>query len=368
MPEIERLRDDLLDIWKRTLVIRIEIHRLDVLAIHPAQLLHVEDRRALRDTVIVELLDEVLEGHDLLVILRRPAEEGNEVHDGLGHEALIDQVLEGGMTGTLAELLVIFIRNQRTVHILRNLPAEGLIETIVLRARAQILVATNDVGDAHQMIVDDIGEIIGRIAVGLDEDHVIELGVIDGDVSVELVVEGRRALGRVVLTDNIWHAGSEVCLDFLLREGETVLIIVHDLFAVDHGLQRLQTLLRAEAVVCLALIDELLRILHIDALCTTLGLHVRTAVARLIRGLIRDQAGIGEGFIDKFDSTLNEALLVRILDTEKEVTTLMLRDEVGVECGTKVTYMHPSGRGRCISRSDLHNIELLSLSDPVDAW
>ena len=147
-----------------------------------------------------------------------------------------------------------------------------------------------------------------------------------------------------------------------------MLIIVHDLFAVDHGLQRLQALLRAETVVCLALIDELLRILHIDALCTTLGLYVRTAVARLIRGLIRDQAGIGEGFIDKLDGTLDEALLVRILDTEKEVTTLMLRDEVGVECGTKVTYMHPSGRGRCISRSDFHNIELLSLSDPVDAW
>ena len=360
MPEIERLRDDLLDIRKCTLVILIEIHRLDVLAIHPAQLLHVEDRRALRDTVIVELLDEVLERHDLVVVLRRPAEEGDEVHDCLGHEALIDEILEGGMTGTLAELLMVLIGDERAVHILRNLPAEGLIETIVLRARAQVLVAANDMGDAHQMIVDDIGEIIGRIAVGLDEDHVIELGVINGDVSVELVVEGRRALGRVVLTDDIRHAGCELCLDLLLREGEAVLIIVHDLFAVYGGLQGLEALLRAEAVVCLALIDELLRILHIDALCTTLGLHVWTTVARLIRGLIRDQAGVGEGFIDELDGPLDEALLIGILDPEEEITTLMLRDEVGVECGTKVTYMHSSGRGRCISRSDLHSIEFLS--------
>ena len=368
MPEIERLRDDLLNIRKRTLVILIEIHRLDVLAIHPAQLLHIEDSRTLRDTMIIELLDEVLEGHDLVVILRRPAEESDEVYDRLRYEALVDEILEGGMTGTLAELLVVLIGDERAVNILRNLPAEGLIETIVLRAGAQILVAANDMGDAHQMIIDDIGEIIGRIAIGLDEHHVIELGVIDRDVSVELVVEGRRALGRVVLTDDIRHTGGEVCFDLLLREGEAMLIIVHDLLSVHGGLQGLETLLRAEAVVCFALIDELLRILHIDALCTTLGLHVRTAVARLIRGLIRDQAGIREGFIDKLDGSLDETLLVGILDTEEEITALMLRDEVGVQCGTKVTYMHSSGWRRCISRSDLHNIELLNLSNPEDAW
>ena len=66
------------------------------------------------------------------------------------------------------------------------------------------------------MIVDDIGEIIGRIAVGLDKNHIIELGVIDGDVSVELVMEGRRALGRVVLTDDIWLTGSQIGLDLFL--------------------------------------------------------------------------------------------------------------------------------------------------------
>ena len=50
--------------------------------------------------------------------------------------------------------------------------------------------AANDVSDIHLGVVDDVGKIVGRIAVRLDEDEVVnDLGA-GGDVTHDLVVVG----------------------------------------------------------------------------------------------------------------------------------------------------------------------------------
>ena len=32
-------------------------------------------------------------------------------------------------------------------------------------------------GDTHQMVVHNVGEVVGGIAVGFDQDHIVQLGV-----------------------------------------------------------------------------------------------------------------------------------------------------------------------------------------------
>ena len=88
------------------------------------------------------------------------------------------------MSGTLGELLMILIRNQRTMHEFRGFPAEGIIESLVLRTGGKILISPNHMGNPHQMVVHDIGKIIGREAVGLNEHHVIQFAIFHSNIPV----------------------------------------------------------------------------------------------------------------------------------------------------------------------------------------
>ena len=62
------------------------------------------------------------------------------------------------------------------------------------------------------MVIHYVCKVVGRIAIGLDQDHIIQLRVVYGDVSVNLIVEGSGSLSRVILTDDIRHACCQVCL------------------------------------------------------------------------------------------------------------------------------------------------------------
>ena len=70
-----------------------------------------------------------------------------------------------------------------------------------------MVVAADDVGDAHVMIVDHHREHIGRRAVRAEQDEIVELGVLDGDPALDLVVDRRLALLRRLEADDV-RAGS----------------------------------------------------------------------------------------------------------------------------------------------------------------
>ncbi len=57
----------------------------------------------------------------------------------------------------------------------RRLPAEGLVEQHVLRCRRNPFLGANDVGDTHEVIVDDVGEMVSREAVGLHEHLIVDV-------------------------------------------------------------------------------------------------------------------------------------------------------------------------------------------------
>ena len=69
--------------------------------------------------------------------------------------------------------------------------------------------------DPHQMIVYHVGEIVSRETIRLDQYHVVQLRVVYGDISIDVVMECGRSLCRIVLTDDKGLACCKVCLDFL---------------------------------------------------------------------------------------------------------------------------------------------------------
>src|SRR5262249_19109261 len=58
------------------------------------------------------------------------------------------------------------------------------------------LVGAQDVGDLHQVVVDDIGKMVGRVAVGLDGHKVVQFGQHKVQAAADGVVPADR-LGRV---------------------------------------------------------------------------------------------------------------------------------------------------------------------------
>ena len=62
---------------------------------------------------------------------------------------------------------MLVLHDRRQVNVLRDVPAERLIDQVVLRCRRQIFVAAHDVRDVHHVIVNDIGEVVRRESVGL---------------------------------------------------------------------------------------------------------------------------------------------------------------------------------------------------------
>ena len=101
-----------------------------------------------------------------VLALRAPAEQGDVVEHGLGQIALADEVLIARVAVTLGHLVLRVAHDGGAVDIRRDLPAEGFVEQIVFGRGGEIFAAAHDVRDAHQMVVDDVGEVVGGKPVG----------------------------------------------------------------------------------------------------------------------------------------------------------------------------------------------------------
>ncbi len=145
-------------------------------------------------------------------------------------------------------------------------------------------------GDAHEVVVDHVGEVVGGEAVGLDQYHVVELSVVHGDVAIDFVVEDGGAGGGAVLAHHVGLASVKVGLHLLGAEAKAVLVVDGDLLAGDGLLEALQAAAIAEAIVGLALGDELLGVIHVKARGHSLALDVGAEASVLVGALVMHEA------------------------------------------------------------------------------
>ena len=105
-------------------------------------------------------------------------------------------------------------------------------------------------GDAHEVVVDDVGKVVGRQTVALQEHLIVERLVFDRNVAKACIVEGRGALLRDALADDIGFARGDARPG--LFKGKTAAGIVR---AVKFAAVLLAFRLFAEAVVGVAALD-----------------------------------------------------------------------------------------------------------------
>ena len=83
---------------------------------------------------VIKLFYQLFQRKDLLVAGRTPSKKRHIIHHRLGHKSLLDQVFVRRMAAAFAQLFMIFICDQRTVHIHRHVPAKCFINFVVFRS------------------------------------------------------------------------------------------------------------------------------------------------------------------------------------------------------------------------------------------
>ena len=91
--------------------------------------------------------------------------------------------------------------DQRDVRHHRHVPAQRLVDLGLARGVGEMVVAADDVGDAHVVVVDHDREHVGRRAVRAQQHEVVEVLVLPDDAALHLILDrglaGERRLERI---------------------------------------------------------------------------------------------------------------------------------------------------------------------------
>ncbi len=281
---------------------------LHVVLVQPLELGAVEAGSGVVDVVDVEELDELIQGEDLLVPVG-PSQPREIVQHRLGQVALIAVVHDARRAGALGQLLAVLVQDHRHVGVHRRLHAQGLEDVHLARGIVDVVVAADDMADAHVHVVHHHDEVVRRRAVGTGDDEVVELAVGEHDAALHPVVDHRLPLQRGPETDH------RVSTRVRRRLGEvTAAPVVAGLLLARHLrlAQRLQPLAGAVAAIRPALLQE-----AVD--------HLRVAVEALglvERPLVVVESEPGHALEDRIDRLGGGALTVGILDAQHEVAAV----------------------------------------------
>ena len=225
------------------------------------------------------------------------------------------------------------------VHVFRDRPAEALIQQVVFRRGGEIFTPAHHVGDAHQMVVHHVGEVVGRHPVPLDEDLVVQGAVFNGNVAEDLIVEGRRPLMRDALADHIFLARGGSGFGLFPAEAAAGIVRPVELAGILLALRLL-----AEAVIGAALFHQQLGVLlvHAHALALDVGGHRPADV----RPLVVLEMALGHRAVDHVRRAFDQAATVGVFNAEDELSAGMAGDQVCIQCRAQVAHMHVTrGRG-----------------------
>ena len=168
--------------------------------------------------------DQLVAREQLLIGAGRPAEQREEVHHRLGQVALLAYSITDVAP---CRLLSRFLSGPRISGTCANCGvgrAERLEQQHLLRRVRDVIVAAHDVRDLHVEVVGDDGEVVGRVAVGAQDDEVLDVGVVERDRAVHEIGERRGALGHVE-ADRARRAGGLELRDLLRRERQAAAVV-----------------------------------------------------------------------------------------------------------------------------------------------
>ncbi len=104
--------------------------------------------------------------------------------------------LDAERTVPFGQLRAIWPVNERNVRHGRRRPAHEIVDRELTRGVRQMVVAAQDLRDAHVVIVNDHGQHVGWRAVAAKKDEVVQLLVLYRHVALYAVPDDRRTVLR----------------------------------------------------------------------------------------------------------------------------------------------------------------------------
>ncbi len=341
---------NLLDIGHCCCLKFLRTHFVYICAIDCTKLCTIKNCRGFADPTDRKNFFQFIQRIDFLFPGGCPTKKCNKVYHCLWQIALFHQILERSVTVSLRKLMGLIFHNRCTVNISRNFPAKCLVQQIILRSRRQILIATNHMGNSHQMIVYYICEIIGRHSVCLNQNLIIQRAVLYGNITIDFIVKCRCTIQRHFLTNDIRHTGIQFFL-YLFRCQIATMTVVHRcnpgcLLNFPH---LVQTFFVAETVICMTGFYQFfcIGLKHSHSF----RLNIRSYRSANIRTLIPSKPCKLQGVINYIHCTLYITLLVCIFNSQNKVPVIFFCNQISVQCSTQIPDMHITGRTWCKSGS-----------------
>lgn len=220
------------DVWLCALEEVLGCELSDVACVHFLEAFDVEHGAGEAESVEAEGLDDFLAGHDGGVGVAGPSEECEEVEECFGEEALLCVLSDAGGAVSFGEFALVGAADDGEVDPDGLVPVEGVVEGGVSGSAGEPFFAADDVGDAHVVVVDDAGEVVGGEVVAFEEDVVVEEVVLELDGAAEVVVDGGGAVeGHGEAEDALSVLG--LCVgDLLRREVAAASVVAGGLFGL----------------------------------------------------------------------------------------------------------------------------------------
>ena len=230
------------------------------------------------------------------------------------------------------------------------------------RSRWQPLLAADDVGYLHEVVVHDIGQVIGRQLVGRLIKHlVVEDGRVDDHFATDEVVDMHVFIRLNLETYDILLALGDQRIYFFLRKSQRVAHLQAGrsvILEVGHFLAlSLQFFGRIESDIGFSCIEQHLDVLLVNV--ATFGLTVGTVVTTKADTLVERNTEPLERLQNIFFSTRNETVAVGVFDTENEITSMLARKKVIIQRGAHTADVQSARRTRGKTDSDssfCHNL------------
>ena len=324
-------------------------HLPQIVAVEVFQLLLIEDGGGFGHAGHLEDLGQVLQCEKLplgIFALGCPAQQCHIVEDGRGDIALGLQVLVGGVPVALGHLIVGVPHDGGAVDILGHRPAKGVVKPGVLGGGGEVLRPSDHMGDAHEMVVNDIGKVVGGQSVPLHQYLVVQSVVVHGDVPEDHVLEGGLPLPGDLLADHIGLSGLYPGLGLFKGKAAAGVFRLLEVAAVLGGFG-----LVAEAIVGLALLHQQMGILCVKV--PPLGLDIGTHRAADIGTLVPGKAALLQGVVNDLGGALYQTALVGVLNAQDKPAPGVPGDQPGIKGGAQVADVHISRGGRGKTGADL---------------
>ncbi len=259
----------------------------------------------------------------------RPAQAGQIIDERMRQIAGILVLHDVGRAGALGQLGALLVEDHRHVRELGHRCIQRFIDIDLARGVVDVVVAADDLGDAHVPVVHHHRKVVGGKPVRAEDHHVVELAVGDLDASLDQVVEHHRTADGILEAD---HAIGVVAIRQVLLAGSAV---VTRLFLLGHGglAHGVEFLAGFVGVIRLALREQLLGDFLIAG--NALGLVDRAFVVTQPQPVHRFQDGV-----DRF---LRAALAVGVLDAQHELAAAVACLQPAIQGGAGAADMQVTG-------------------------